>query len=147
MPEVQAVESEVMPTLKSLCISLGVTQRTFHRWLRVVGIKPKYKTDAMFSFQEQENLAAFYVATKILGITQNVYAQQVVPISQVPAIPGLEGARSDHLFGLHTYVQESYRVDLSQLLDERIDQSRGIPIPVANVITRLKQEYEYPRAS
>ncbi|MEG4609783.1 hypothetical protein QUA86_31965 [Microcoleus sp. F6_B6] len=113
IPEVQVLESEVVWTLTTICDFLGITEnRTFHRWLKVLKIKSKYKKDAIFSVQDIENLATFYVATKILGMTQSLYVEKIVPRSKITLIPGLERERTDHLFGLQSYFQQFHEADL-----------------------------------
>ena len=143
IPEVQVLKSEVVWTLTTICDFLGITEnRTFHRWLKVLGIKPRYKKDGIYSVQYLENLATFYVATKILGMTQSLYVEKIVPRSKITLIPGLEGERTDHLFGLKSYFQQFYGADLYPILQRRIAPSKEIPLPVINVIRRLRLEYQ-----
>ena len=129
-------------TLTTICDFLGITKRTFHRWLSVVKIRPRYKKDGIYSDQDLENLATFYVATKILGMTQSLYVEKIVPRSKITLIPGLEGERTDHLFGLQSYFQQFYGAELYPLLQKRIDPSEEVPLPVINVIRRLRLEYQ-----
>ena len=145
---VEAVELDMGWSLLTLRNLLGVSERTIYTWLNAARIKPACRKSVMFSSQDLDNFATFYVATKILRMTGRFYTEEVVPRSSVTPIPGLGHTerKVDHLFGLEIFYRQVFKKDLYQALRMETNLSE-LPPFTKNIIKRLEADYEYSRAS
>lgn len=146
----RAVEVEMGWSFLNICDLLKISHKTLYKWLEAAKLQPACRKSVIFLPEDLDNIATFYVATKVLRMKFSLYTREIVPRSSISPIPGLEGAgldTVDHLFALESYYRQAVKRDLYQTLLMAVDSLEEMPLFTKNILSRLKESHEYSRAS
>jgi hypothetical protein len=108
---------EIIDTKKTLCQFLGIAERTFYEWKRFSDVKGRR---GLFTPEDRNNLAVFWVSTCLLGIERKEYHHNVVPRA-TSVVLGQQIC--DHLVALQAYLNDTYGVTLDRQIEAKLTEN------------------------